>query len=281
MSFSVLRAPTARQPSIILNIKVMKAATVFLCMLWGWGPSGFAQQPAPSGMVLIPEGTIAPFLQTTERSAPVRVPAFYLDEHAVTNGEFLAFVKANPSWARSRVSRMLADEGYLAHWAGDFVLGSAALTQSPVTNVSWFAAEAYAAWKGKRLPTLREWEYAAAAPPVDLPRGMSLSTFILEWYGRPTPPRLPAVETTFRNRFGVYDLHGLIWEWTEDFNSVITGGDSRSGKADDNFVCGAASLKAANKEDYAAFMRYAFRESLKGSYTTRNLGFRCAGNLAP
>ena len=44
---------------------------------------------------------------------------------------------------------------------------------------------------------------------------------------------------------------------------------------------GAASLGARDTGDYAAFMRYAFRQSLRGAYTVHNLGFRCARGLTP
>jgi formylglycine-generating enzyme required for sulfatase activity len=88
------------------------------------------------------------------------------------------------------------------------------------------------------------------------------------------------VESTFKNGFGVYDMHGLVWEWVYDFNSVITGDDSRSsGALNRQLYCAAGSQNAVNKEDYASFMRFAFRESLKANYTVANLGFRCAMDI--
>lgn len=239
----------------------------------------------PAGMVRVPGGNYQPFLQPNDQPDIIYIPAFYLDIHAVTNQEFLGFVKANPRWARSRVNRLFADEHYLKQWAGDYVIGNDRIRNSPVTNISWFAANAYCKWKGKRLPTLAEWEYAASAAPVNMKKGQRLTTLILDWYGRPNPRILPNVESTFKNTLGLYDMHGLIWEWVYDFNSIITGGDSRNtGTINKNFFCAAGSLNAANKEDYAAFMRYAFRESLRANYTVSNLGFRCAmdaegGNL--
>lgn len=230
-----------------------------------------------TGMVKIPAGNYHPFLKAKDQPEVIRIHSFYLDKHAVTNAEFLEFIKANPKWARSKVSGLFADENYLQHWSSDFTIGHDNLLNTPVTNVSWFAAEAYARWKGKRLPTIREWEYAAASAPVNAKKGQKLSTIILDWYGRPTPAVLPEVESAFKNGYGLYDMHGLIWEWVYDFNSVITGGDSRtSGGLDKKFYCAAGSLNAVNKEDYASFMRFAFRESLKASYTVPNLGFRCA-----
>lgn len=228
-----------------------------------------------SGMVKIPGGEFRPFLLSERKNRKVKVHSFYLDIHAVTNGEFLAFVKANPQWQRSRVPDIFADSHYLKQWAADLEIGDGRIINSPVTNISWFAATAYCKWKGKRLPTMDEWEYAAGAAPVNAKPGQQLSRIILEWYDHPNPAVLPAVGSTYKNSFGVYDMHGLIWEWVEDFNSVIPGGENRGAGANP-FVCGAGSLGTANKEDYAAYMRYAFRESLQAAYTVSGLGFRCA-----
>jgi formylglycine-generating enzyme required for sulfatase activity len=46
-----------------------------------------------------------------------------------------------------------------------------------------------------------------------------------------------------------------------------------------NFYCAAGSAGTANKADYAAYMRYAFRESLQATYTVGSLGFRCAQDI--
>ncbi len=233
--------------------------------------------PGNAGMVSIPGGSYRPFLQRKDQPAVVGIHPFSLDENAVTNEEFLAFVKANPGWARSKVSQLFADIGYLKQWASDFKIGDDKLRNSPVTNVSWFAADAYAKWRGKRLPSQAEWEYAAAAAPINMKKGEKLTRIILAWYDHPNPVILPQVQSTYKNTYGLYDMHGLIWEWVEDFNSVIIQGNS--GTNANSFSCAAGSLGSVNKEDYAAFMRFAFREGLQARYTINSLGFRCAKDL--
>ncbi|MEO6742250.1 MAG: SUMF1/EgtB/PvdO family nonheme iron enzyme, partial [Chthoniobacteraceae bacterium] len=110
---------------------------------------------APEGMVRIPAGSYRPLFRSEKEPKTIEVAAFYLDAKPVTNAEFLEFVRAKPQWQRSAVKRLFADKAYLQHWAGDLELPSPAIqsAQQPAVFVPWFAAKAYCAWKGKRLPS--------------------------------------------------------------------------------------------------------------------------------
>jgi len=241
-----------------------------------------AAKAGPANMVLIPNGLYHPLFLSANDLKEVPVKSFYLDAFPVTVKDFLEFLRANPRWQRSRVKRIFADESYLNNWAGDLDPGTNAPASSPVTYVSWFAAKAYAEWKGKRLPTVAEWEYAASASATR-PDGESDPRFkaeILQWYSTPTPLVLPAVGADTANFFGAHNLHGLVWEWVADFNSALIAGDPGSnGVSERRFFCGAGSQGAREVDDYPAFMRYAFRSSLKADYCVHNLGFRCARDL--
>lgn len=234
----------------------------------------------PEGMVVVPGGKYTMFFSNEDEIRTVDIPSFLMDSAAVTNAEFLEFVKRNPQWSRSRIPHIYADTGYLKQWEADFVIGPMAeqIKNSPVTNVSWYAAKAYCDWKGKRLPSNNEWEYAANGRVLGT--DLSQNEIILEWYSKPTPPMIPPVKSTFRNEYGLYDMHGLVWEWVSDFNSIVMDGDSRSNSAiKRNLFCASGSFGASDKEDYASFMRFAYRGSLKANYTVENLGFRCAKDL--
>ena len=238
--------------------------------------TGQSGRGGKAGMVKISGGTYTRFLADRDGSE-VRVKPFLLDVRAVTNEEFLQFVRANPKWARSEISMLYADAGYLKHWNSDHSY-PAELRNSPVTNVSWYAASAYSKWAGKRLPTMTEWEYAGSGRIPG--QKQSVDKLILGWYSKPIPKVLPPVRSTGMNEYKVFDMHGLIWEWVSDFNSVIMEGDSRSSsEINKDLFCASGSYSSIDKTNYAAFMRFAFRGSLKAKYTVNNLGFRCAADM--
>ena len=229
-------------------------------------------------MVAIPAGAYRP-LYGPATGRPIRVDAFRLDRDAVTRGEFLAFVRANPEWRRSAVRPLYADRvGYLADWAGDVDAGAAPDLRRPVTGVSWFTARAYCAWRGARLPTVAEWEYAAAASETrrDAARDVNFVQRLVSLYAARVRP-LPPVDSGAVNAYGVRGLHGLAWEWVADFNSVLVSDDSRGvGGRDHDMFCASAAIGALDPANYPAFLRYAMRAGLTGRTTLESLGFRCA-----
>jgi formylglycine-generating enzyme required for sulfatase activity len=230
----------------------------------------------------IPAGVYQPLFVGENDLKEIPVSQFLLATAPVTNGEFLDFVKENPAWQRSKVKRLFADENYLKHWSGDTDLGSNCDAVQPVTWVSWFAAKSYAAWKGGRLPTTAEWEFAARIgfTEEDGKKDPEFMKSIARWYGTPTPAILPAAGSGRPNLHGIRDLHGLIWEWTSDFNSAIVTGDARGDTGlERQLFCGAGSVGAKDTSNYPAFMRFGFRSSLKAGYTVHNLGFRYAKDL--
>lgn len=259
----------------------------------------FATAKQPDTMVLIPGGEYLPFLESdvvkinqsdtlkalegepqnqkdvlkskTLRQ-PTHVESFWLDIFPVTIADYVSFLKKNPQWQKTQIKKIFADSHYLESWSGDLKPPSPG--NSPVTHVSWFAATAYCEAQGKSLPTLDQWEYAA----YDQGRNQeTIKEKILEWYGKPNQPKIESVGKAPKNGFGVAGLHGLIWEWTFDFSNLMISSEGRSANAKETgLFCGAGSLNALDSLDYAAFMRFSFRNSLKGNYTTANLGFRCA-----
>ena len=200
----------------------------------------------PEGMVLIPAGTFQmgsddADADTAEQPVhTVHLDAFYMDKYEVTNAQFKVFVDANPQWQKNNIDDRFYDSYsyYLAYWTGtDYPAGQA---NHPVTYVNWYAAMAYAAWAGKRLPTEAEWEYAA--------RG-GLAGKKYPWGdAEPTPAdanysvaedtdRINSGESTTSvgqyaaNGYGLYDMAGNVQEWCLDagvFDFYAESGNSRN-----------------------------------------------------
>jgi sulfatase modifying factor 1 len=207
-------------------------------------PVSAGSEAAPAALLPIAAGDYLPFYKGKDGAQARPVHAFRVAAQPVTRQEFLRFVNADPRWRRSRVERLFAEAAYLADWSGDSDPGAAPPT-SAVTGVSWFAAKAYCASVGLRLPTTNEWERALSV----VGRSFLASTRA----GADTNPA------------------ASLWEWTADFNSLpVADGDSVA-----NLFCGAGA-RATDATDYSAFLRYSFRSSLKADFTLRNLGFRCA-----
>jgi sulfatase modifying factor 1 len=215
------------------------AAAMAVAAAWALQPVHAEIRSAAA--VRIPAGSYVPLyaVGVTDRDRRVKVDAFQMDARPVTNAEFLAFVRLHPEWRRSRIARLFADETYLRHWQDDLVLGEGAPAASPVVHVSWFAARAYLASVGKRLPTQHEWEFAASSRPR-----------------------------------GLEELPGSAQEWIEDFNAALVTGESRADAALDRALFCGGAIGASDVFNYPAFMRYAFRSSLDGRYGLANLRFR-------
>lgn len=233
-------------------------------------------------MAIISSGNFQSVIPEGKEGKLVKVDTYLLDRRPVTNREFLDFTNANPQWRRNDAVGLFVDKSYLSHWQSAVELGPDVTEEQPVIHVSWFSATAYCEARGARLPGWYEWEYAAAANET-LPDARDDSSWrqkILNWYSTPSNSPLAPVGQRPANYYGVHDLHGLVWEWVDDYNALLVAADNREqGGADRIIFCGAGAISMERKEDYAVLMRVAMLSSLEASYTTRNLGFRCAAEI--
>ncbi|MGZ5200671.1 MAG: formylglycine-generating enzyme family protein [Telluria sp.] len=142
---------------------------------------------------------------------------YFIDRHPVTNREFKRFLDASGYWPQD-------DHNFLRDW--DNGAPRAGWDNKPVTWVSIEDARAYAAWAGKRLPHEWEWQYAAqgtdgrlypwgdqwqegAAPPPN--KGREL-----------LPPADVDAHPAGASPFGVLDLVGNVWQWTDEYQDEHT-----------------------------------------------------------
>ena len=221
-------------------------------------------------------------LDYEDNGGKVVIAPFELMARPVTNAQFLAFVVRDPSWRRGSVASVFAEARYLSHWRGPLSLGDDARPQQPVTQVSWFAAQAYCEAQQARLPTWAEWEYAAAADAtrIDARTDPAWRDRILGWYSRPSNMPLADVAQGAPDVHGIHDLHGLVWEWVEDYAAMLVSADNREqGDPDLLQFCGAGAISTDDRENYPVLMRIAMLSALQADDTTANLGFRCARNV--
>ncbi|MDL2357382.1 MAG: formylglycine-generating enzyme family protein [Pseudomonadota bacterium] len=230
--------------------------------------------------VSIPAGKLTSVLSGgSAADVPIALSAFAMRSTPVSNREFQAFIDAHPAWRRGAAPALFADDSYL-HRHPLQPMADAVATR-PVTSVSWFAAQAFCESEGARLPTWYEWEYVAAADATrtDARRDPAWRAAILAWYGQ-SSRNAPASIGGAANVYGVRDVHGLIWEWVDDFNALLVSADSRNqGDPDQLQFCGAGAISLQDRDNYAILMRIALLSSLRGADTTDNLGFRCAKPL--
>jgi iron(II)-dependent oxidoreductase len=207
-------------------------------------PPGAAALP---GEVLIPAGPFTmgtsddPWALDNERPAhTVDVPAFWLDTTPVTNGQYQQFIAdggyTQPRWWSAEGWKHCQQEQFEAplFWLRDgdrwlrrrFGRLEPVPADEPVVHVSWYEADAYARWAGRRLPTEAEWEKAARH---DSANGLTLRYPWGEADPQPDQANLgqrhlqPAAAGSYPDGAapcGARQLLGDVWEWT---SSDFTG----------------------------------------------------------
>lgn len=224
----------------------------------------------------IPSGSFHSVLPEIEDEA-IKVGGFYLDKTAVTNANFVEFLKENSKWRRSEIPEIYTRAGYLKHWENDLEPGDQYPDNAPVTRISWFAANAYCNWAGGRLPSLNEWEYSAQLMEFSTPDDMNaFSTGLMGWYSAVSTDNSTTVGSTgIVNLHGVQDQFGLIMEWVEDFEPPVG--------TDISLDCGTVGRmqQLGSVYSYAASVRYITRMSFNAKTVTGMVGFRCAYNSLP
>nr|HID12875.1 formylglycine-generating enzyme family protein [Anaerolineae bacterium] len=223
-----LRTPAALMGIILIVAALASAVGLFLGL--------FPTALPPSDMVLVPAGE---FIMGSEEGSPDEQPvrrvylkAFYIDQYPVTNAQYAQFLNAveadlceghicldtqteNPdSHILYQQGRYAVEPGYERH---------------PVTNVSWYGAQAYCRYYGKRLPTEAEWEKAARGTDGQAyPWGDSFDPHRLNSdyrVGDTTPVgNYPAGVSPC----GAYDMAGNVWEWVADWYQAYPGSPYRS-----------------------------------------------------
>ncbi|MEO6421579.1 MAG: formylglycine-generating enzyme family protein [Candidatus Nitrotoga sp.] len=277
----------------------------------------FKDCPSCPEMVVIPAGSFDMGSPDNEAGhgddeAPVHrvtLPSFALSKTEVTRGQYATFVSetkhdAGTCWAvneegmvEERVGRNSGDFAFRKNLDGDNEFDS-----SPVTCVDWFDAKAYVKWlsektgKNYRLPSEAEWEYAARAGTTtsrywgnDVGRNnANCSDCATKWDGSASPwiGALSAPVGSFQpNAFGLYDMLGNLWEWTEDTYHTNYKGAPKDGSAWAQITSGhdrsvGRVIRGGSWKDHSLFMRAAYRLGIDEiKRFERRVGIRAARTL--
>ncbi|MEQ1709777.1 MAG: formylglycine-generating enzyme family protein [Hyphomicrobium sp.] len=236
---------------------------------------------------------------SNERQRVVRLRPFAIGQHEVTVAQYALCVAAQacrpPEWLEPGGEHHV-EAGGSAYYRrlGDAITGEA----QPVVGVSHDDATSYASWLSRRtsrryrLPSESEWEYAA--------RAGTTSPF---WWGQePTSAgrvmanclgcgsawdgRAPASVTSFDpNPWGLYNVHGNVWEWVADFYCDDTTTAPADGGPRDRDDCasrdapGLRTLRGGSNAYEPDKMRAASRLRNFASFRNITVGFRVARDL--
>lgn len=222
-------------------------------------------------MILIPAGTFVmgddSFKKAVRPRHDMYLDAFYIDSYDVTNLQYKEF------------SNAVGYRTFPAHWRGaTYPPGK---ENHPVTFVSWFDANDYCHWIGKRLPSEAEWEKAARGTDGrTYPWGNDLDKT------KANVPYLKIGDTTPVDRFeqgkspyGLYDMAGNVFQWTADWFKSYAGNDF----VHPNFGGMLRVLRGGSYYDCSyyhcgpSFPTYN-RIALTPETRAVSLGFRCAKN---
>jgi formylglycine-generating enzyme required for sulfatase activity len=229
----------------------------------------------------------------------VFLDAYYIDKFEVTNAEFEQFMAAGgytmqAFWSDAGWSwRTGGGHTQPATWGSDANRCGPGWPGFPVNGVSWYEAEAYANFAGKRLPTEAEWEKVARGTDArSYPWGEGIDNSRANYSGSGDPyesgttpvgfydgrlhPSPPFQTTDSPSPYGAYDMAGNVWEWVRDWYSATYYGSSPDTNPPGPISGTSRVLRGGSWSDEASYLRCAQRYYNYPTSRYSYNGFRCA-----
>ena len=228
-------------------------------------------EAVPASMVLIPAATYEMGRDRGDDHSPahrIMISAFYLDMFEVTNMEYHEFCM--------ETSRKLP-----IFWGMDEFHCGPEYPDHPVIGVSWRDADAYAEWKGKRLPTEAEWEYAARGGLAGkkYPLGNRIDTTAANYSEKGITRGTMHICSYTPNGYGLYDMCGNVAEWVADWYAAdyyrISPMEDPPGPKEGKFKV----IRGGGWHSGPGCSQVHFRNALPPNWLDFNVGFRCARDM--
>lgn len=193
----------------------------------------------------------------------VYVDSYYIDKHEVTVGQYKDFAKDTGRQMRGQPLR--------------------STDQHPASHVTWDDADAYCKWAGGRLPTEAEWEKAArGATTTKWSFGDDESKLgEYAWYSQNSGGGAHPVGQKKPNQYGLYDMHGNVWEWCSDWNSedYYKSSPAKNPKGPAEGI--ARIVRGGSWNVLGDYLFSSNRLSGKSDESNDFIGFRCALTAPP
>jgi formylglycine-generating enzyme required for sulfatase activity len=222
----------------------------------------------------------------------VTLSAFRMSKYETTNAQYAAFLNTRnigsdglyalgdfPTQALIDINNTVG-----IYWTGTQWQPDAGKENFPVVNVTWYGATEFATYAGGRLPTEAEWEYACRANTTTaFSTGDCLNNMQANYRwdfpltgctntSTAYPNQTQAVNSYSPNAFGLYNMHGNVWEWCSDWFAGLseTAQTNPTGPStgDTRIIRGGAWV------GYAVHCRSAFRASYSPNSYINDIGFR-------
>jgi ergothioneine biosynthesis protein EgtB len=248
-------------------------------------------KPTSTEMIFIPAGEFQQGNESVEaldNERPIHsiyVNDYWIDRYPVTHQDYRSFIQAggyqNPQWWSQEGWQWLQTSCINAplYWTNHSTYDN-----HPVCGVSWYEADAYARFVGKRLPTESEWEKAASWNPATQER------FLYPWGNQDPDPshcnHQHFVGTTTpidrysqgKSPYGCYDMLGNVWEWTSTWFEGYPGFECfpYPGYSQTYFDRAHRVLKGSSWATCRWSMRNPFRNWYHPHIQQVFAGFRCA-----